>query len=351
MKTAKFFIFYLLLFFGMDSMHGQLKIGPSGGVGVNTLNNPKDAFQIGDRVVFHNGGTKYLAFNSYFNGGNDARVLYGNVSALKFTGLSWRFAFSGYGSANSTISWTESALIDAAGIHATYYYSLSDESSKTDIKDLGSQWEQLSKLEPKKYYFKSELEKDADNLNPLSFGFLAQDLMKVYPNLVTTTFDSIQGEDKYWVNYIGLIPILTSAVSELHRENEELKIELEKVSSGQSNETRLQELEQCIEGLCKAIDENSSAENYGKIAFTLGQSYPNPNHGSFTIEVNMLAGFEKAELLFYSADGKLVHKKEIKEKGFSKYEFNAENIVGTPDLYSLFVDGRLIDTKRILSLN
>ena len=68
----------------------------------------------------------------------------------------------------------------------------------------------IKKLIPKSYNFQ--------NKNKTSFGFIAQEVEKVYPNLVETDNNGIKS-----LNYSQLIPLLLLQSNELERKIEELK--------------------------------------------------------------------------------------------------------------------------------
>ena len=58
-------------------------------------------------------------------------------------------------------------------------------------------------------------------------GFMAQDLLKDFPHVVKHD----EGEDKYSVNYIGLIPELEAALQEQNRKIEELQAIVEELKN------------------------------------------------------------------------------------------------------------------------
>ncbi len=54
------------------------------------------------------------------------------------------------------------------------------------------------------------------------YGFIAQEVEKIYPNLVSTANDEMKTKS---VNYDGFIPLLVSSIQELKKENDTLKNE------------------------------------------------------------------------------------------------------------------------------
>lgn len=86
----------------------------SGKVGIDT-SIPVEAFQIGDRWTFHNGGYKIIGYNFHYNGG-DKRLVEKPASSISFTGdgdIFFRTALTG--TAGSSISWKHSFMIKNDG--------------------------------------------------------------------------------------------------------------------------------------------------------------------------------------------------------------------------------------------
>jgi hypothetical protein len=104
----------------------------------------------------------------------------------------WAFpaAFEVYGS----------GLVKANGIVLT-----SDALEKEQIKDLGSQMDKIKKLKAVSYKWKDKEAKGEKTI----FGLLAQDLEKVYPDMV---FRGDSGE--LGIYYIELIPVMLEAIQE-----------------------------------------------------------------------------------------------------------------------------------------
>jgi len=81
----------------------------------------------------------------------------------------------------------------------------------------------------------------------------------------------------------------------------------------------------------------------------LYQNEPNPFNGStvirYFIPENITNG---AYVVFYDMYGKEVNKLEIKDKGFGKIEANTENLASGIYSYSIIVNDKTIDTKKML---
>jgi hypothetical protein len=98
------------------------------------------------------------------------------------------------------------------------YSSVSDERLKTDITPLPGVMEKLMKLQPKEYHFKSNA--SAKNY---SYGFIAQDVNKIFPEFVTAVSDRKTGGDILTLNYNNFSVIAIKAIQELASQNDSLK--------------------------------------------------------------------------------------------------------------------------------
>ena len=96
-------------------------------------------------------------------------------------------------------------------IRADRFYTRSDIRLKNTIEELGdNDLDKLNKLVPKSYNFKN------DNIK--HFGFIAQEVEKIFPNLVSTDNDGMKS-----INYLEMIPLLSHKINHLERKIDELK--------------------------------------------------------------------------------------------------------------------------------
>ena len=86
----------------------------------------------------------------------------------------------------------------------------SSEQNKEYIKDISNDVNDVLKLKPKQYNYK-ENEK-------LHFGFIAEDVEKIYPTLVSN-----RNETEKSLNYLEIIPLLVNKIKDLQNQIDELK--------------------------------------------------------------------------------------------------------------------------------
>lgn len=97
------------------------------------------------------------------------------------------------------------------------YVMVSDENLKKDFEEINNGLHILNKLSPKSYTL--------INNEKGQFGFLAQELAEVIPEIVQRTEN--EEMDRYHVNYRGIIPILSSSMTELRTENKNIRKSLD----------------------------------------------------------------------------------------------------------------------------
>lgn len=147
--------------------------------------------------------TKFL--EDYKNNVLDLR--YVNVTGDTMTGS---LAMNG---ANITISGGN--LVQSSGYMSTdQYLTISDKRLKKKIKDISQEkLNQLHQIKTHEFVWKRDNRKD--------YGFIAQEIEKIFPELVitnpTTGFKAVQ--------YVSLVPIMLEEVQQLRKENTALKEE------------------------------------------------------------------------------------------------------------------------------
>jgi hypothetical protein len=99
----------------------------------------------------------------------------------------------------------------------------SDVSVKENIRDLSLEvdFNKLLELEPKQYTYKDDLE------HKIHYGLIAQDVEKIYPELIYSIQDDEGGINEPHIlksiNYVELLPILLLKIQDLQKQVDELK--------------------------------------------------------------------------------------------------------------------------------
>jgi hypothetical protein len=121
-------------------------------------------------------------------------------------------------------------------IHAAgNIYNLSDVSTKENIVDIENQFvnKVLEEIKPRTYIFKRDTQKDKNNeTTPIHYGFIAQEVEQVLPELVSFTADTDEnGNPLKCVNYVEFIPLLLKKIQIMQKEIDGLREKVEGASS------------------------------------------------------------------------------------------------------------------------
>ena len=207
----------------LDGRQGReyIELGTGSGnriAGVNTLTGERSYVSV-DEGRFNNfisvagvGSTSTFA-NDVFVGGD--LTIVGDVSFDGGTGIGSTTITTGDIDADTiTVGFITATNAYAGIITAQDFNSLSDRRVKENIRPIEQPLDKVSRLNGVKYNFV--------NSNKPSVGVIAQEVEKVFPELIAGTFPKS-------VNYNGLTGLLIEAVKELKEQNEELKRRLDKL--------------------------------------------------------------------------------------------------------------------------
>lgn len=179
-------------------------------------------------------------------------------------------------------------------------------------------------------YF-NNFHKSLENDGP-HFGFIAQEVKEIYPELV-----HIDKDGYMYIDYIGMIPLLVNAICELNSQVEELK-------------TENSELNQAVINAQQSVyDKNQStqiAEDFIKNA--LYQNNPNPFSTSTTIKMSLRSDVAQAVLYIFDMQGSLHKTIPVNDRGNVSVSIEGGELNAGMYIYSLIADGNEIASKRMI---
>ena len=114
-----------------------------------------------------------------------------------------------------------SGTVSGAGVVLT-----SDHRYKKNITPVTGALEKLSKLNPVNYDWRKDEFKNKGFSDKKQWGFIAQEIEKVMPELVIETRNGYLG-----LNYTGVIPLLTKAMQEQQTEMEKQQKEIDQLKA------------------------------------------------------------------------------------------------------------------------
>lgn len=260
----------------------------------------------------------------------------------------------------------------------------SDQQFKTNIDSISNALAIIKQLKPKTYYF------DTTNVWGLNFpskknyGFVAQDLEQVLPELITsvtknadvdTAGNIIHPATSYRaVYYLELIALLTKGVQEQQQKIDSLQSKATNQDSINStlqnqiiaNNTMLQNqlnvLQASINNCCNtnrsmhigSTDTESQLIQQTDVqlrdvqSIVLLQNVPNPFKEKTTINYTLPETCIKAQLLFHNSQGKLIQSVELVGNREGQLNVFADDLSNGIYTYTLVVDGKIIETKKMI---
>ena len=244
-------------------------------------------------------------------------------------------------------------------IHVNKTYTDSDSTFKCNFKKLNHEHDKFRQIKPYKYQFTSDFmgklpEKEREKFNHEHYGFKAQDIEKIYPEL--TYKDDSTG--KYSIDYTGFIPILVEMVQELQStvDAQSLKIkELEKEIGSNSSTFKdprgpkkktaapTKKTEKEEDDSQEPVINSDAATN----AF-LFQNTPNPFSTETEIKYYLPENAENACIYVFSLNGNLLLTKPIIATGNGRVTINGKELNAGMYIYTLAIDGVEVDSKRMI---
>ncbi len=117
----------------------------------------------------------------------------------------------------------------------------------------------------------------------------------------------------------------------------------------------VQELSQINDDLQKQIDElkaivlkSNLQSTLNVFSAALGQNIPNPFANSTTIHYTLPEKFSSAKIIVTDKNGKMLKEVSVSGSGKGSINVNAALLSSGAYQYSLYIDGRLIDTKQMM---
>ncbi len=168
-------------------------------------------------------------------------------------------------------------------------------------------------------------------------GFVAQDVEKAAKS-VSYNFSGVDAakndKDVYGLRYAEFVVPLVKAVQELSKQNDSLQ------KQNNDLEARLARLENMIKvpSLSTAVHLSSA---------TLSQNTPNPVNNSTNITYTLPSSFSIAKIVVTSKTGVVLKQINLSENKGS-INVDAANLSSGTYQYTLYVDGKMIDSKQML---
>ena len=233
----------------------------------------------------------------------------------------------------NTVSFQVSA--DGTVFARSGFVSSSDASLKDNIQSISNVLDGIRDINPVTYNFKTDIENNNqqsqrnttnDNNIRVRYGFIAQELEEIFPDVVHTMPSGEKG-----IAYQELIPILVSAIQELQGEIDALK-----------EETDAPQRRQAPASVQDAIADDTAM---------LMQNTPNPFNQATEIGYCLPEGTATAMIMLCDMNGKMLQTYPLPVNTTAgTLTIQAGSYTPGMYLYTLLVDGAQIDTKQMIIL-
>lgn len=229
-------------------------------------------------------------------------------------------------------------------VKAPAFLTTSDARLKTNVESLNDSFRMLmdvnsisynltSDVKPDDMSSKSSIQDAIDsaaettfNDDRTHFGFIAQEIQEIFPNLVVEDEDGMLA-----IDYTGFIPLLVEAYKDLSK--------------------KVKEQEEIIVGMSNYSGPHYMPASVGEVIeqkASLKQNKPNPFNTSTTIECTVPESAASAFICVYDLQGTQVMRLDINERGIVNSVIDASSLRQGMYIYSLIVDGTEVDSKRMI---
>ena len=219
----------------------------------------------------------------------------------------------------------------------------SDSKIKSDVESLSLRSSNLADLTPISYRLTGQAEKsdgtlskkslsldtsDSQPMQPDSrvrFGFMAQEVQELFPELVTADEDGTLG-----IDYIGFIPLLIDAYKDVKKQLDEQTAEMLELLKSNGLQRRMAGVDSSIAEVCR-----------------LYQNKPNPFSSTTLIETEIPASATIAYICIYDMQGKQIARHDV---SCDNPSVSIEGAALNPGMYmyALIVDGVEVDCKKMI---
>ena len=236
------------------------------------------------------------------------------------------------------------------------YTPNSDKRLKNNIRTLKNQLSLIQRLRPTTYHFNGRSAKRK------VYGLIAQEVQKVIPDIVLENDGDNEEQKTLGISYTELIPVLIAGIQEqqaiIQKQNEDNQTQQKQLANltekFNNQETAINQLKELVQQLADKPSKKSAIPHLHQYQLSLkkqaglSQNQPNPFYQNTTIHYFIPENTKDAYLQVTSLSGTEIGKTPILETGNGQITIQTENYPIGTYYYSLVVDGKVVETKKMI---
>ncbi len=208
-------------------------------------------------------------------------------------------------------------------------YIGSDESLKDNVTPISDALNLISQLQGVSYNYTEEPDRER-------MGFIAQDMENVFPGLVRESqYDGLLG-----VSYHDIIALLLEGIKEMQSQMETME------SMMYSQELDIVSMKNRL-----STSGGGAAAGSGSLQLAMPVLYdntPNPFDVDTEIQYFLPATYQSASIMIHDMQGGPISSYPLLQSGFGSLLIQGAQMKAGMYLYTLIVDGKIIDSKRMI---
>jgi len=266
-----------------------------------------------------------------FNSNPGAALEIGSSSSIRQVKVNGNVVFGSDARMKDNIS-DISNSIDKIKQLRSVSYNFKEEQKDQTISDKFVKGSTAEEIEKMKEAIKNVPKTNEYLLNRKFYGFLAQEVQKIYPDLVYEDSTGMLS-----VDYIGMIPLLVDALKDMESRIAGLETDISELTNNpKSTSQKIKSGTDDVNGLSYPV---------------LEQNVPNPFNVSTTINYYLPETISDASIYIYDMNGTQLKHYSLGERGKGNLIIKGSELVAGMYLYALIADEKVIDTKRMILTN
>jgi hypothetical protein len=237
----------------------------------------------------------------------------------------------------------------------------SDQMFKINIDSISNAQNIIKQLKPKTFYYDTTNTSKINFSSKKQYGLIAQEVELILPELVGNVTKPAERDSLGNItvpavtyknlNYNAFISILIKGMQTQQRQIEKQDSIINLVQS------QLAALTSSVSSCCSSTAvRTTKAEELNQLninlndndVIVLNQNVPNPFAEQTTITYNVPEKYGYAQIIFSTIDGRILKTVDITKKGHGQLNVFANDLGNGLYTYSLVVDGKVIDTKKMV---